>query len=66
VSWAFTGSPSSTGLAPERTLRWLTHCGLVVAGFHATADGLAETDVRLAYFGDLVRRKGAMVGDESP
>jgi pimeloyl-ACP methyl ester carboxylesterase len=40
--------------------------GLEVAGFRATADGLAETDVRVAFFGDLFRPKGTMAGGEPP
>jgi hypothetical protein len=39
---------------------------LEVAGFRATADGLAETDVRVAFFGDLFRPRGAMAGGEPP
>ena len=40
--------------------------GLEVAGFRATADGLAQTDLRVAFFGDLFRPKGAMAGGEPP
>jgi hypothetical protein len=39
---------------------------LEVAGFRATADGLGENDVRVAFFGDLFRPKGAMAGTEPP
>ena len=53
---------------PELTRGWLDALrgGLEVAGFRATADGLAETDVRVAFFGDLFRPKGAMAGGEPP
>jgi hypothetical protein len=53
---------------PELTLGWLyaLRDGLEVAGFRATADSLAETDVRVAYFGDLVRPRGAIAGGEPP
>jgi hypothetical protein len=32
--------------------------GLAAAGFRATADGLAETNLRVAFFGDLFRPEG--------
>jgi hypothetical protein len=53
---------------PELTRVWFDALrgGLEVAGFRATADGLAETDVRVAFFGDLFRPKGAMAGSEPP
>jgi hypothetical protein len=53
---------------PELTRGWLDALrgGLEVAGFRATADGLADTDVRVAFFGDLFRPKGAMAGGEPP
>jgi hypothetical protein len=53
---------------PELTRGWLDAIrgGLEVAGFRATADGLAETDVRVAFFGDLFRPPGAMAGGEPP
>jgi hypothetical protein len=53
---------------PELTRGWLDALrgGLEVAGFRATADGLAETDVRVAFFGDLFRPRGAMAGGEPP
>jgi hypothetical protein len=53
---------------PELTRVWLDALrgGLEVAGFRATADGLAETDVRVAFFGDLFRQRGAMAGGEPP
>jgi hypothetical protein len=53
---------------PELTRGWLDALrgGLEVAGFRATADGLAETDVRVAFFGDLFRPQGAMAGGEPP
>jgi hypothetical protein len=53
---------------PELTREWLAALrgGLEVAGFRATADGLAETDVRVAFFGDLFRPKGALAGGEPP
>jgi hypothetical protein len=35
-------------------------------GFRATADGLAKADVRVAFFGDLFRPRGALAGDEPP
>jgi hypothetical protein len=40
--------------------------GLAAAGFRATADRLAETDVRVAFFGDLFRPDGAMAGGGPP
>ncbi len=40
--------------------------GLAAAGFRATADELAETDVQVAFFGDLFRPEGAMAGGEPP
>ncbi len=40
--------------------------GLARAGFRTTADGLAGTDVRVAFFGDLFRPEGAMAGGEPP
>ena len=53
---------------PELTRGWLDAIrgGLEVAGFRATADGLAETEVRVAFFGDLFRPRGAMAGGEPP
>jgi hypothetical protein len=53
---------------PELTRGWFDALrgGLEVAGFRATADGLAETDVRVAFFGDLFRPRGAMAGGEPP
>ena len=53
---------------PELTRVWLDALrgGLEVAGFRATADGLAETDVRVAFFGDLFRPRGATAGGEPP
>ena len=40
--------------------------GLVAADHRATADGLTEADVRVAFFGDLFRPPGAMAGGEPP
>src|SRR5262245_21185858 len=53
---------------PELTRGWLEALrgGLEVAGFRAKADELAEGDVRVAFFGDLFRPKGAMAGGEPP
>jgi hypothetical protein len=53
---------------PELTRGWLDALrgGLEVAGFRATADGLAETDMRVAFFGDLFRPRGAMAGGGAP
>jgi hypothetical protein len=53
---------------PELTRGWwdALRGGLEVAGFRATADGLAEADVRVAFFGNLFRPKGAMAGGEPP
>jgi pimeloyl-ACP methyl ester carboxylesterase len=53
---------------PELTRGWFDALrgGLEVAGFRATADGLAEADVRVAFFGDLFRPKGAMAAGEPP
>ena len=53
---------------PELTRVWLDALrgGLEAAGFRATADGLADTDVRVAFFGHLFRPRGAMAGGEPP
>lgn len=53
---------------PELTRVWFDALrgGLEVAGYRATADGLAETDVRVAFFGDLFRPRGAKAGGEPP
>jgi hypothetical protein len=53
---------------PELTRGWLDAIrgGLEVAGFRGTADGLAENDVRVAFFGDLFRPRGAMAGGDPP
>jgi hypothetical protein len=53
---------------PELTPVWFAALrgGLEVAGFRATADRLAEADVRVAFFGDLFRPKRAMAGGEPP
>ena len=53
---------------PELTRVWLDALrgGLEVAGFRATAGRLAEADVRVAFFGDLFRPRGAMAGGEPP
>jgi hypothetical protein len=53
---------------PELTRGWFDALrgGLEVAGFRATADGLAESDVRVAFFGDLFRPKAALAGGEPP
>jgi hypothetical protein len=53
---------------PELTRVWFDALrgGLEVAGFRATADGLAKTDIRVAFFGDLFRPRGAMAGGEPP
>ncbi len=40
--------------------------GLAAAGFRATADGLAESDLQVAFFGELFRPDGAMAGGEPP
>jgi hypothetical protein len=60
------GQQYKTG--PELTQAWLypLRGGLEVAGSRATADNLAETDVRVASFGDLFRPKGAMAGGVPP
>ena len=49
---------------PELTRGWLDAIrgGLEAARFRATADRLAETDMRVAFFGDLFRPRGAMAG----
>jgi hypothetical protein len=56
------------GSGPELTRGWweALRGGLEVAGFRPTADGLAETDVRVGFFGDLFRPKGAMAGGDPP
>jgi pimeloyl-ACP methyl ester carboxylesterase len=53
---------------PELTRVWsdALRGGLEVAGFRGKADGLGETDVRVAFFGDLFRPRGAMAGGEPP
>jgi hypothetical protein len=53
---------------PELTRGWweALRGGLEVAGFRATANNLAETDLRVAFFGDLFRPKGALAGGEPP
>jgi hypothetical protein len=40
--------------------------GLVAAGYSTVASSLAPADVRVAFFGDLFRPKGAMAGVEPP
>jgi hypothetical protein len=40
--------------------------GLAAAGCQALADSLVSADVRVAFFGDLFRPKGAMAGGEPP
>jgi hypothetical protein len=40
--------------------------GLVAAGYRPLADSLMPTDVRVAFFGDLFRPKGAMAGGDPP
>jgi hypothetical protein len=56
------------GSGPELTQVWFLALrgGLEAAGFRATADGLAETDVRVAFFGKLFRPNGAMAGGDPP
>ena len=53
---------------PELTRGWLDALrgGLEAAGFRATADRLADTDVRVAFFGDLFRPPGALAAGEPP
>src|SRR4051812_10910810 len=53
---------------PELTRVWLDALrgGLEIAGFRATADGLAEADVRVAFFGNLFRPRGVMAGGDPP
>jgi hypothetical protein len=53
---------------PELTRVWMDALrgGLEAAGFRATADGLTETDVRVAFFGDLFRPHGAMAAGDPP
>lgn len=53
---------------PELTRGWLyaLRGGLEAAGFRATADGLAETDVRVTFFGDLFRPPGALAAGGPP
>jgi hypothetical protein len=53
---------------PELTRGWweALRGGLEVAGFRPTADNLAETDVRVAFFGNLFRPKEPMAGGEPP
>jgi hypothetical protein len=53
---------------PELTRGWLDALrgGLEAAGFRATADGLADTEVRVAFFGDLFRPPGALAAGEPP
>jgi hypothetical protein len=51
---------------PQRTDEWLPALrgGLEVAGFRPVADQFTETDLRVAFFGDLFRRPGSMAGGE--
>jgi hypothetical protein len=53
---------------PELTRGWWEGLrgGLEVAGFRATADNLGETDVRVAFFGNLFRPQGALAGGGPP
>jgi hypothetical protein len=53
---------------PELTRGWweALRGGLEAAGFRATADGLGEREVRVAFFGGLFRPKAAMAGGEPP
>jgi hypothetical protein len=53
---------------PELTRGWweALRGGLEVAGFRKTADNLTETDVRVAFFGDLFRPQGALAGGGPP
>ena len=53
---------------PELTREWsdALRGGLEAAKFRAMADRLAETDVRVAFFGDLFRPRGALAGGEPP
>ena len=40
--------------------------GLVVAGYRPLAEGLAPTDVRVAFFGDFFRPPGSLAAQEPP
>jgi pimeloyl-ACP methyl ester carboxylesterase len=62
------GIAQQYGSGPELTRVWsdALRGGLEAAGFRTTADGLAETDVRVAFFGNLFRPKVAMAGGEPP
>ena len=62
------GIAQQYGSGPELTRVWADALrgGLEAAGFRATADGLAETDVRVAFFGNLFRPKGGMAGGDPP
>jgi hypothetical protein len=53
---------------PELTRGWweALRGGLEVAGFRKTADNLAESDMRVAFFGDLFRPQGALAGGTPP
>ena len=53
---------------PQRTPEWLLALrgGLEAAGFRPIADQLTETDLRVAFFGDLFRPAGSMAGDVPP
>ena len=53
---------------PQRTHEWLLALrgGLEAAGFRPVADQLIETDLRVAFFGDLFRPPGTLAGDAPP
>jgi hypothetical protein len=53
---------------PQRTHGWLLALrgGLEAAGCRSVADQLAETDLRVAFFGDLFRPPGSMASDAPP
>src|SRR3954451_15278182 len=53
---------------PQLTRVWVDALrgGLEAAGHRVAADGLDETDVRVAFFGELFRPKGAMAAESPP
>jgi hypothetical protein len=53
---------------PQRTHEWLLALrgGLEAARYRPLADQLTETDLRVAFFGDLFRPLEAMPGDDAP
>jgi hypothetical protein len=62
------GIAQQYGSGPELTHPWwlAVRGGLEAAGSREAADNLAETDVRVVFFGDLFRPDGSMAGGGPP